>query len=96
VLIGWFAAHGIDLSKVLSAIGASPTVAMEMGNEEIEIDGMGDHVPISHWKFRTMRRRGANARQRGTQSPAPEIHAGQRSEGVGLLATDFGRLYGLL
>jgi hypothetical protein len=28
----------------LSAIGASPAVAMEMGNEEIEIDGMGDHV----------------------------------------------------
>jgi hypothetical protein len=30
--------------KVLSAIAASPTVAMEIGNEEIDIDGMVDHV----------------------------------------------------
>jgi hypothetical protein len=32
------------LQKVFSAIGALPTAAMEMGNEEIEIDGMGNHV----------------------------------------------------
>ena len=28
----------------MSAIGALPTVAMEMGNEGIEMGGMGDHV----------------------------------------------------
>ena len=31
--------HDFDLSNVMSAIGASPTVATEKGNEEIEIGG---------------------------------------------------------
>jgi hypothetical protein len=31
--------HDFDLSNVMSAIGALPTVATEMGNEEIETGG---------------------------------------------------------
>jgi hypothetical protein len=32
--------HDYDLSNVMSAIGASPTVAMEIGDEEIKIGGV--------------------------------------------------------